>query len=110
MRNPMLNLCKWIEESGIRQPVRLEMKVDCIANQGKSFYIKVRLNNQDISIMVAEAIGRRWSKSGKFYGDVISHIVCNDVLFELQHTIASQAAKIGFPNMFDIKKYNKIEG
>lgn len=107
-----MSLFTYITEKNISQPIQLEIGLDKIVydktrNGNDARYLTIKINKENVTQMIAEAVNLKISKAKDTYGSLIIHGSGMDMGFALQDRVYKAAYQAGYPNMFDrdIYKY-----
>ena len=107
-----MSLFTYVAEKNISQPIQLEIGLDKVVydktkNGNDARYFTIKINGENVTQMVAEAVNLKISKAQDTYGSLIIHGSGMDMGFALQDRVYHAACQAGYPNMFDrdIYKY-----
>lgn len=104
-------LIQWVKRNIKEKNIKLSLKLEKIVRDrsgrgNDARYFRCFLGNHDVSIMVANLIGRNYSKTnGKTHNCVIVHGCGMDMAFWLQSEVYRAAYRAGCPEMFDDQQY-----
>ena len=105
----MNNLVNWINSQGsIETPIRLEIGLVKIGNQGMTRYLKIFINGNNVTQMVGTALNLKFSKAKTTNGCVIVKGCGMDMGFWLQRRLYDKARSEGFGYMFDPDNYKYL--
>lgn len=109
-----MNLIDYVIQNKIPQPVKLKIGIVKVVpdryRQGKDArYMRVYINDIEVSRMVAEFTNLKVSHSRNAYETVIIHGSGMDMCFALAYAVRSKASYNGYPNMFaDDYSYKEV--
>ena len=111
----MDTLIQWVKENNNEKSIRLSLKLEKIVRDrsgrgNDARYFRCFIDNHDVSVMVANLIGRNYSKATKnnTRNCVIVHGCGMDMAFWLQSKVYRAAYEAGYTEMFDNQKYNLL--
>lgn len=108
-----MSLFTYVTEKNITQPIQLEIGLDKIVydktrNGNDARYFTVKINGENVTQMVAEAVNLKVSKARNSYGSLIIHGSGMDMGFALQDRVYRAACQAGYPDMFDRDMYKYL--
>lgn len=108
-----MSLFTYVVEKNISQPIQLEIGLDKVVydrtrNGNDARYLTVRINGENVTQMIAEAVSLKTSKAQDTYGSLIIHGSGMDMGFALQDRVYRAAYQAGYPDMFDRDGYKYL--
>ena len=101
-----MNLIDSVIQNNIKQPVKLKIRIEkCIPdryhNGNDARYMRVWIEDKEVSRLVADFTKLKVSKSRDAYETVIIHGCGMDMCFALADSVRSRASYMGYHDMFD---------
>ena len=109
-----MNLIDYVKQNKIATPIKLKIGITKVVpdryRQGNDArYMRVYIENVEVSRMVAEFTGLKVSHSRNAYETVIIHGSGMDMCFALADAVRSKAFYQGYPDMFSNDyKYKEV--
>lgn len=103
-------LFQFCKNHKIKTPIQLEIDMKKWVKDPKrqgndKRYMRISIQDYDVTGMVANAINMPISKARMTHGTMIVHGSGMDMFFAIQHRVANAAKSAGYPKMFDDNRY-----
>lgn len=105
-------LYNYIKINHIKTPLKLEIGLDKISNDWITRYFTIKINGNNVTGMVANALNVRISKAKDTFCSMIVHGCGMDMAFAIQYQLYKEFASVGLGNLIDRNNYvwlGKIE-